>query len=31
MYYVGIGGNRNTTTRLRRYVGTPASAPPAPT
>ncbi|WP_206241177.1 DUF6250 domain-containing protein [Novosphingobium terrae] len=21
MYYVGIGGNRNTTTRLRRYVG----------
>ena len=22
-YYVGLGGNRNTTTRFRRYIGDP--------
>ncbi len=27
MYYVGIGGNRNTTTRLRRYVGRQGERP----
>lgn len=26
-YYVGLGGNRNTTTRLRRYVGDPEHRP----
>lgn len=26
-YYVGIGGNRNTTTRFRRYIGKPADRP----
>jgi hypothetical protein len=30
MYYVGIGGNRNTTTRLRRYVGQPGIRPLLP-
>jgi hypothetical protein len=30
MYYVGIGGNRNTTTRLRRYVGQVGAPPPPP-
>lgn len=29
-YYVGIGGNRNTTTRLRRYVATPGMRPLLP-
>ncbi|MBB4154384.1 hypothetical protein GGQ80_002297 [Sphingomonas jinjuensis] len=29
-YYVGIGGNRNTTTRFRRYVGTPGVRPLLP-
>lgn len=29
-YYVGIGGNRNTTTRLRRYVGKPGVRPLLP-
>ncbi|WP_313958480.1 DUF6250 domain-containing protein [Novosphingobium sp. 9] len=29
-YYVGIGGNRNTTTRLRRYVGKPGDRPLLP-
>ena len=29
-YYVGIGGNRNTTTRLRRYVGVPGRRPLLP-
>lgn len=29
-YYVGIGGNRNTTTRLRRYVATPGVRPLLP-
>lgn len=29
-YYVGIGGNRNTTTRLRRYIGTPGNRPLLP-
>lgn len=29
-YYVGIGGNRNTTTRLRRYVATPGLRPLLP-
>lgn len=29
-YYVGIGGNRNTTTRLRRYVATPRVRPLLP-
>jgi len=26
-YYVGIGGNRNTTVRMRRYVGQPGNRP----
>jgi hypothetical protein len=26
-YYIGIGGNRNTTTRMRRYVGRPGDRP----
>jgi hypothetical protein len=26
-YYVGLGGNRNTTTRFRRYIGDPARRP----
>jgi hypothetical protein len=26
-YYVGIGGNRNTTTRFRRYIGRPGDRP----
>lgn len=30
MYYVGIGGNRNTTTRLRRYIGQPGVRPLLP-
>ncbi|MCU6453716.1 DUF6250 domain-containing protein [Sphingomonas sp. A2-49] len=29
-YYVGIGGNGNTTTRLRRYVGEPGNRPLLP-
>lgn len=29
-YYVGIGGNRNTTTRYRRYVGQPGVRPILP-
>jgi hypothetical protein len=29
-YYVGLGGNRNTTTRFRRYIGDPASRPLLP-
>jgi hypothetical protein len=29
-YYVGLGGNRNTTTRFRRYIGDPASRPMLP-
>ncbi len=29
-YYVGIGGNRNTTTRMRRYVGVPGVRPLLP-
>jgi hypothetical protein len=29
-YYVGIGGNRNTTTRFRRYIGKPADRPLLP-
>ncbi|MGF7148836.1 hypothetical protein FHS96_002464 [Sphingomonas zeicaulis] len=29
-YYVGIGGNRNTTTRMRRYVGEAANRPLLP-
>jgi len=29
-YYVGIGGNRNSTTRLRRYVGQPGNRPLLP-
>lgn len=29
-YYVGIGGNRNTTTRFRRYVGMPGNRPLLP-
>jgi hypothetical protein len=29
-YYVGLGGNRNTTTRLRRYVGEPGIRPLRP-
>lgn len=29
-YYVGIGGNRNTTTRLRRYVGEAGNRPILP-
>ena len=26
-YYVGLGGNRNTTTRFRRYIGDPVQRP----
>ena len=26
-YYVGLGGNRNTTTRFRRYIGDPVLRP----
>ncbi|RHW17454.1 Tat pathway signal sequence domain protein [Sphingomonas gilva] len=29
-YYVGIGGNRNTTTRFRRYIGKPGDRPLLP-
>ena len=29
-YYVGLGGNRNTTTRFRRYVGEPGNRPLLP-
>jgi hypothetical protein len=29
-YYVGLGGNRNTTTRFRRYIGDPANRPILP-
>jgi hypothetical protein len=29
-YYVGLGGNRNTTTRFRRYVGDPVLRPLRP-
>jgi hypothetical protein len=29
-YYVGIGGNRNTTTRYRRYIGRPGDRPLRP-
>lgn len=29
-YYVGIGGNRNTTSRMRRYVGRPGDRPLLP-
>ena len=29
-YYVGIGGNRNSTTRFRRYVGQPGNRPLLP-
>jgi hypothetical protein len=29
-YYVGLGGNRNTTTRFRRYVGEPGNRPLRP-
>ncbi len=29
-YYVGIGGNRNTTTRFRRYIGKPGDRPILP-
>lgn len=29
-YYVGIGGNRNTTTRFRRYIGQPGNRPLLP-
>lgn len=29
-YYVGVGGNRNTTTRMRRYVGEPGNRPLLP-
>ncbi|HUQ10506.1 MAG TPA: DUF6250 domain-containing protein [Steroidobacteraceae bacterium] len=29
-YYVGLGGNRNTTTRFRRYVGDPVNRPMLP-
>ena len=29
-YYVGIGGNRNTTTRMRRYTGRPGDRPLLP-
>lgn len=29
-YYTGIGGNRNTTTRFRRYIGTPGNRPILP-
>jgi hypothetical protein len=29
-YYVGLGGNRNTTTRFRRYIGNPVKRPLLP-
>ena len=29
-YYVGLGGNGNTTTRFRRYVGSPTTRPLLP-
>lgn len=29
-YYVGVGGNRNTTTRFRRYIGRPGERPLLP-
>ncbi|MAX00790.1 MAG: Tat pathway signal sequence domain protein [Sphingomonas sp.] len=29
-YYVGIGGNRNSTTRFRRYIGEPGNRPLLP-
>jgi hypothetical protein len=29
-YYVGLGGNRNTTTRFRRYIGDPVTRPMLP-
>lgn len=29
-YYVGIGGNRNTSTRFRRYIGKPGNRPLLP-
>jgi hypothetical protein len=29
-YYVGLGGNRNTTTRFRRYIGDPVMRPLLP-
>lgn len=29
-YYVGLGGNRNTTTRFRRYIGSPSERPLLP-
>jgi hypothetical protein len=29
-YYVGLGGNSNTTTRFRRYIGTPGNRPLLP-
>jgi hypothetical protein len=29
-YYVGIGGNRNTTTRMRRYIGAAGNRPILP-
>lgn len=29
-YYAGLGGNRNTTTRLRRYIGDPDNRPLLP-
>ncbi len=29
-YYVGLGGNRNTTTRFRRYIGDPETRPLLP-
>jgi hypothetical protein len=29
-YYVGLGGNRNTTTRFRRYIGDPVNRPLLP-
>ncbi|HEU4780619.1 MAG TPA: DUF6250 domain-containing protein [Steroidobacteraceae bacterium] len=29
-YYVGLGGNRNSTTRFRRYIGDPVSRPMLP-
>jgi hypothetical protein len=29
-YYVGLGGNRNTTTRFRRYIGEPGNRPLLP-
>lgn len=29
-YYVGLGGNRNTTTRFRRYIGDPVQRPMLP-